>query len=315
LGPLVFLILFYSVYHQVQQQNWQQSFSQIKSAVTGSQQWKIWMTIALMVANWGLEARKWQLCIRELEHVSFLKAFGAILAGTAIASFTPNRVGEYLGRMLYIEEGKRLQSISLSIICSISQVLVTMIAGIIGLFYLQKIPHARLFHDTHIGQIGRDIFFIGIGFSIILGAVIYFRLPAMVRFSEKMHWKKIFTQVRVLKDVKLTILFNILSLSFARYIVFILQYYLLFTLFGVAITWGQTFAGISIMFLLIAVVPTFTFLTDLGLRWEAGLQIIKLFNSNTTGIFAVTLGIWLINLIIPALIGSLLILRIKLFRS
>jgi hypothetical protein len=29
----------------------------------------------------------------------------------------------------------------------------------------------------------------------------------------------------------------------------------------------------------------------------------------------VSLGIWLINLVIPALIGSLLILRIKLFKS
>jgi len=64
-----------------------------------------------------------------------------------------------------------------------------------------------------------------------------------------------------------------------------------------------------------AVVPTFTFLTDLGLRWEASIQIIQLFNPNATGIFAVSLGIWFINLIIPALIGSLLILRIKLFRS
>jgi hypothetical protein len=64
-----------------------------------------------------------------------------------------------------------------------------------------------------------------------------------------------------------------------------------------------------------AVVPTFTFLTELGLRWEASLQIIELFSANRVGIFASSLGIWLINLVIPALIGSLLILSIKLYRN
>jgi hypothetical protein len=60
-----------------------------------------------------------------------------------------------------------------------------------------------------------------------------------------------------------------------------------------------------------AVVPTFTFLTELGLRWEASIQILELFGAGAVGIFAASLAIWLINLIIPALIGSLLILSIK----
>jgi hypothetical protein len=69
------------------------------------------------------------------------------------------------------------------------------------------------------------------------------------------------------------------------------------------------------MFLMLAIIPSFTFLTDLGLRWEIGLQIMQFFSSNMMGIFAVSLGIWIINLIIPALVGSLLILNIKLFRD
>ncbi len=77
----------------------------------------------------------------------------------------------------------------------------------------------------------------------------------------------------------------------------------------------QVFMGVSVMFVVMAIVPSLTFLTDLGFRWEAGIQIFRVFTLNTAGILAVSLGIWLINLIIPALIGSLLILRIKLFSS
>ena len=269
----------------------------------------------LMLANWGLEARKWQLSIHELERVSFPKAFAAILSGVAIASFTPNRVGEYLGRMLYIEEGKRMRSVSLTIICSLAQFLTTMIAGMGGIIYFKKYLETQIVSDKESLQTGLNILLFGIGFIVACLAVFYFRLSSVVSLLEKFRWQKILAQIKVLNDVKLTILFNILSLSFARYVVFILQYYLLFSLFGVSLTLGETFASISMMFLIMAIIPSFTFLTDLGIRWEAGIQIIQIFNPNTTGIFAVSLGIWLINLIIPALIGSLLILRIKLFRT
>jgi hypothetical protein len=299
----------------LKQQNWQQSFSEIKSAITGPQQWKIWIVVILMLVNWGLEAKKWQLSIHELERVPFLKAFSAILSGLAIASFTPNRVGEYLGRMLYVEEGKRLRSISLTIICSLAQFLTTMITGMGGIIYFKKYLETQTFPDKESLQAGLTILLFGIGFIVACLSVFYFRLSSVVSLLEKFRWQKILAQIKVLNDVKLTILFNILSLSFARYVVFILQYYLLFSLFGVSLTLGETFAGMSMMFLIMAIIPSFTFLTDLGIRWEAGIQIIQIFNPNTTGIFAVSLGIWLINLIIPALIGSLLILRIKLFRS
>ena len=111
------------------------------------------------------------------------------------------------------------------------------------------------------------------------------------------------------------VLATILFISSIRYMVFILQYFLLFSLFGIPLTGMQVFTGVSVMFVLMAVVPTLTFLTDLGFRWAAGIQIFQVFTLNTAGILAVSLGIWLINLIIPALVGSLLILRIKLFSS
>ena len=108
---------------------------------------------------------------------------------------------------------------------------------------------------------------------------------------------------------------GILLLSTVRYLVFMLQYGLLFSLFGIPLLGLQVFTGVSVMFVLMAVVPTLTFLTDLGFRWAVGIQVFQVYTLNTAGILAVSLGIWLINLIIPALVGSLLILRIKLFSS
>ena len=121
--------------------------------------------------------------------------------------------------------------------------------------------------------------------------------------------------IAVLEECNATILLRILSLSGVRYLVFVMQYYLLFMVFGVEVNWWQTLQSVSVLFLVLAILPSFTFLTDLGIRWKAGIEIVQLYSSNTIGIFAAAFTIWLVNLIIPALIGSLLILGIKVFRK
>jgi len=150
--------------------------------------------------------------------------------------------------------------------------------------------------------------------TIFILGIIDFLLYWLVRWIDRWdrHGKFIY-YVKVVKELPLSALFWILVLSFIRYLVFIIQYGLLFSLFGVVLNVLQLFAGIAVMFLIMAVIPTISFLTDLGIRWEASIQIMELFSANTIGIFTASFGIWTINLILPALIGSLLILRIKIF--
>jgi hypothetical protein len=93
--------------------------------------------------------------------------------------------------------------------------------------------------------------------------------------------------------------------------VFILQYYLLFKIFNVGVNWWDTLRVISVMFLVLAIAPTVAFLTDLGIRARASIELVQFFSSNVVGILATSLSVWLINLVIPALIGSLLILGIR----
>ncbi len=249
-----------------------------------------------------------------LQKISFIRAFKAILTGTTMASFTPNRMGEYLGRLLYVEEGKRIQSISLSIICSIAQLIITLFAGCLGIVFLR---HHLLMSAGGGPQIHfwLNILLGGSIIALLILTIFYFRLSWLVRLFEKMALPRYSTNIAMLEVFGSSLLLRVLLLSATRFLVFMVQYYLLFSVFGVTISWIQTLAGMSVVFLVMAVVPTFTFLTDLGLRWEASIQVIEFFSNNTVGIFAASFGIWLVNLIIPALIGSLLILGIKLFRN
>jgi hypothetical protein len=97
--------------------------------------------------------------------------------------------------------------------------------------------------------------------------------------------------------------------------VFVGQYYLLFDVFDVPVTAAQVAGSVSVIFLVLSIVPTIAVITELGVRWKVGIEVVQLFNSNITGILATSLAVWMINLVIPALIGSLLILSIKVFNN
>jgi hypothetical protein len=307
------LVLFFTVAQQLRKQpHWRESVHEMFLAVLGEQRWKLFVMFGLMAVNWTIESLKWKIALKPVQPIRFLQAFKAILAGTCIASFTPNRVGEYLGRMLYVDNGNKVLSVTSTILCSMSQMLVTLGAGTMGILLFSSLPFYFGISWITPSFFRIAAFLAGVG-AVGLGLV-YFRFDPLVRRLNK--WiRKNRIAISLPENFQFLPLLRILLLSAVRYSVFLLQYFLLFSLFGIPLDPQQVFTGVSVMFVLMSIIPTLTFLTDLGFRWLAGIQIFQVYTTNTAGILAVSLGIWLINLIIPALIGSLLILRIKLFQN
>jgi uncharacterized membrane protein YbhN (UPF0104 family) len=316
IGPLVFCLLAFSIYRQLlNQQNWRESFNQVTEAITGTSSYHLIAAIALMLLNWGIEARKWQVVIKKIQPISLFQSWKAVHSGLTLAFFTPNRMGEYLGRVLYIQEGKRIQAVSLTIVCSMAQLLVTWVAGIAGIIYLKWYMGSTGTGDSSLLFWMNAVLFVTMGAAVIL-TLLYFRLSWLVRWIEKIpRIDKFIGWIRVLDDLNATILLRILSLSIARYAVFIGQYYLLFAAFMVPLDWAQVLGSVSVVFLVLSLVPTIAVITELGLRWNASTVIVQIFSSNVTGILATSLAVWIINLVIPALIGSLLILGIKFYKN
>jgi hypothetical protein len=307
-GPLVFIVLLISIADQMQsQKDFSDSLNVIVESLTTKVDLRLVAVILLMFVNWGIEARKWQLAMQPLQKLSFIRSFKAVLCGTTLAFFTPNRTGEYVGRMVYVDEGKRLDSIPVSIVASIAQLMITLIAGIGGLLFMrQGLTSDEALWTSMIGYL--------VIVGVMLLMIFYTRLSWLAAIAQK--WQltaRLAAHLKVLENFNATLLLRLLSLSFTRYIVFIVQYYLLFQLFAVELNWWQTFWSMSVMFLVLAVLPTIAVLTDLSIRWKASLELLDVYSRNNTGILATSLAIWVINLIIPALIGSLLILGMKLF--
>jgi uncharacterized membrane protein YbhN (UPF0104 family) len=315
IGPLVFCILVYAIYQQIQQQtDWQRSIYRVLDVFRTGNAWKLIAVFLLMFLNWGIEARKWQLALAPVTNISFFTSFKAIFSGTTMAFFTPNRMGEYMGRILHVEERQRISSIALTIVCSMAQLMITLVAGTGGLLFVISTMKTALPDSNVIFWINLLLYIVSA--CLLVLTIFYFRVSWLIKWVEKIpRIERILNYIRVLDKFNATLLVWILSLSFTRYLVFIVQYFLLFSVFGVDLGWWQTFWSVSVVFLVIAIVPSIAALTELGVRWKTSIEVLHLFSQNTAGILATSLAAWIINLVIPALLGSLLIFGLKFFRN
>ncbi|MBS1920123.1 MAG: flippase-like domain-containing protein [Bacteroidetes bacterium] len=308
LGPILFAGLSFSIYRQIKNQpDLPQAWTRIRQSLDSAMIWNLFAVLALMIANWSIETVKWKLSVKKIQDVGFLKAFKAVLSGVSFSVSTPNRMGEYLGRVLYMDEGNRLKSISLTIVGSISQLIITLMMGCISLIVLlPKIQTAGMLASPW-----NHVLLYGVLTSLIVLTLFYFRLSWLIKWVNRFSAKNRYLYlVQSLESFDLKLLLQLLFLSALRFFIFIIQYYLLFRLFDVNILWWQGFWATSVSFLVLAIIPTFA-IAELGLRGQVVLSLVGLFSSNGLGITITAGSIWFINLVIPAIIGSLLILGIK----
>jgi hypothetical protein len=313
---LLFIILSISIYYKVRNQaSLQQIKEMLHDAVSDNNTSFIILLIVLMLINWGIEAKKWQVLASRIEQVNYFTAFKAVLSGLSLSLFVPNGIGDYAGRIAYMHEGNRLRSVTLTLVGSMAQLMVTLSGGFFGLLYLRE--HAW----KNVNELqGLAVFWVnGIMFLIAMGALlilfIYFKLGWLTIMFEKIPivYKYRF-MVENLEHISRNDLTRILLLSFVRFCVFIVQYLLMLHIFNVQLNTTDAVCTICVLFLVLAILPTIP-VADLGMRGEAGLQLFGILTSNMPGIVATTAGIWLVNLIVPAVAGSLFILGIKLFRN
>lgn len=302
-GPALFIWISYTIYRQIiNQPNLAESAQQIKMSVLGTESWKLWAVVVLMLLNWWMEARKWQILLEPVEAVSMRRSVKAVLAGLALGMGTPNRIGEYGGRALYVSEGKRIRSLSLAVAGSFSQLLITLIFGSVGLWVTatpiegwSPVIHAAVYLIT------------------VFCLLIYFRLGWIVSVAGKLRIpEKWMQQLLVLEELSVTVLLRVFCLSAARYLVFLCQYILLLDLMQVHVGWWDAFWLITVLYLILAFVPTVALL-ELGVRGKAGIFLFQTMSANTVGIYAASTGIWFVNLVIPALAGGLLSIQYKIY--
>jgi len=124
-------LLFWAIYKQLfYKQSVENLIDQFKGSITVKSTPFFVVAFLLVIANYLCEVQKWRTLMKVFFKVKYSTAIKAILVGITVAIFTPNRIGEYAGRVLYIPKKYAVETVAVTIVGSISQMIVILFFGL-----------------------------------------------------------------------------------------------------------------------------------------------------------------------------------------
>ena len=187
--------------------------------------------------NWFLESVKWREVLKSVQKISFFDAIRSVLIGLTSGFFTPNRVGEPVGRTFILNDGNKTKGVICSLICTLSQSFATLffvcIACVFAGEFASQAQEISLIR--HLGII-----------ATIVVCLLYFTLPFWVG-KLKLKSEKLQDIARAISLITYVSLLKISLYSIIRFAVYSFQYYLMLRFFAVDITVQQAFIFIPIL--------------------------------------------------------------------
>jgi hypothetical protein len=306
---LVLLFTLYFLYtsltgEQVGAEAWLTHLRQLRQPEA---RWLLLLTVVLIPVNWGLETWKWRALAGKLEAIPYWRAYRGVMTGLCLGFITPNRVGDYAGRILELRTDRRTDAIGAVFLGRVSQMLITLCIGSLGLFYLS----ARFPDNPGSGGLWlAGILTVALAVAL-LGGLLYSRLlPRVMGWVRPLRPLKPY--LAVLETYSPADIGRVLLISLLRYTVFSVQFGLLLSLFGVRLSLPETVAGVAATYLLKSLLPSFNALGDLGLREVSALYFFSLFGQQHLPVLTASLSLWLLNIAFPAVVGLFFVFRLKL---
>ncbi len=263
IGPLLLLVLAYTIWRTLDSsQQWPLLKENLHLVFTGANFFPFLLLILLMPLNWLLEAFKWKVALQGIHPISIWTAFRATISGVSFSVLLPNRVGEYLGRVLYLPADKRATAVAVTMVASMSQLIWTIFFGLLAIIYLYPLLVTKLSLPSSFFILSGGIFFI----LLLVLLLLFFRISTVSnrlaiifnhpRFASWMKGPQQFTRFQLLR---------LLGLSLLRYFVFLFQYGLALAAFMILLNPLDWIASVCFTFLVLSMAPNFA-VAELGIR-------------------------------------------------
>lgn len=306
---LVVAALLYILYREIGGQDQLRSlWGQLGYQLRQSSKWWLLPAVLLMPVNWWLESWKWQRLMQPFWKVTPWQAFKAVASGITLSLFTPNRIGDYGGRVLAVPARHNWHAVVATMAGNVAQVLALFTGGLAGILYYLEVqgglPQLLLSSFWW-------ILFLGIGITYLFYFNLHWLAVAIRSLPIPRKWLKPILMIRRFNRRQLA---EALVLAFSRYSVYCLQYYLMARFFGIHAPLGGALSGIATIFLFQATVPLPPVAALLA-RGEAALLVWEPFTSNELSILGATFGLFILNLALPALLGVMFIVKINVLKS
>lgn len=304
---IVFILIAWFVYNKVHSNNNLHHFKSLLSSFSSAKIFFISISLFMLMAlNWLLECFKWRYLCRPVQQIDFSTSVISILSGLSWAVFTPNRIGEYGGRVFFLEPRKRLFGVVAMGVGAFAQMIITNIIGSLSLCW---------FLTYYLDMASWAIFLCwaaAITFALSL-YLLYSHVHWVSDLTAKVNWlSKVQRFLNLLKRYDKQALSTVFLYSAARYLVFTSQYCLLMQTFIPALPFLPMLFMVFILFFIQSALPSLDLL-DVGVRSLTASYFFSFITQEELAVMASAASIWFINLIIPAILGSFFVFKINFF--
>ncbi|MBB6005382.1 lysylphosphatidylglycerol synthase transmembrane domain-containing protein [Arcicella rosea] len=305
---LLFVVIVWMLYKtfKEKQQNIGDLIVECQKTLLWENLWKGILLILLIFFNWGFEAKKWQQLALKIEDISFKEAFKGVLMGLSLGFITPANLGDYAGRMWKFQHQKRAESIGAILLGNGIQFYISLLFGTLSFVYF-------VFRKEQFTSINFILILI-FSFSLYLGFFAYLKRHLFYLFLLKIPFLKRFAHtVKVLENFEIQEVMEVFFWALMRYLTISLQFVLVLLIFGIDLNLVDLLAIVCLIFLVKTIVPAINFLGDLGIREFSAIYFFGFYHVNTSAVIAATFVLWLINILFPVLLGSILVLKTRVF--
>jgi len=249
--------------------------------------------LLLWFLNILCEAKKWQSLIKPFISITIRAAFQQVFAGTTTGVGSPGRIAEMGGRMALLPKMYRTDAAIMTTIGGFIQSSIIFGVGLLALFLM---PIANVFYfNTEL--------YVGVLAGLIL--IILLALAAVWRYSAKARY-----YLRRAISVGTTAIGKAYFWTLLRYLIYNMQLLTWMHLMGVEID-NSLWLGLSCLyFFFVSIVPSHIII-DMGIRGSVALFLFLMITDNTIAVLSAIFAMWMTNVIIPTLIGSVVLIKQK----
>ena len=253
----------------------------------------ILLAALLLSVNIGIRTLKWRSMLQTVkDHPTLREAFGSVMLGISLGSFTPGELGEFAGRALHVTDAKRSHLVGLTLLDKAQMFIVTSCAGVVSLLFLT-------FDNSFLLVITAMVI-------ILLSSIVIVRLDVIAILGHRLNYS-LFNKpwlTRVLEGLSFLNFRQLIStvLYTGMYHgILILQMYFLINGFS-KIDMIHAFIGTSAMMFVKSLLPIS--IGDLGIREAGSIYFFSIYDISQAAALNASLILFFINIFIPSILGT-----------
>ena len=272
--------------------------SSLEVLLSNSKQVPIYIVIFFSVINWTIEGYKWKILVNPAVNITVYQGLRSVLIGLGTGFFTPMNIGEYFGRLFSLPAEDKWVLTGAVIVNGMAQLFATLLFGLLGIVFIY---HSQL--------LDRWDYLFGLSlFSILIILVLIWKRRLVLSWILT-YFPFVHKILKIIYTYKISLITEVYLWSFARHVVYSLQFIWILQILDPSISFWTILPYVSLVYLSKTLVPSFNFLSDLGVREFSSIFFLGLCGVAPEVALSAGMFIWVVNLLLPSLLGGILIWR------